>query len=459
MFCATVWPTVTPPPSFDPRAEPWIDVFVTVAGEPVDLVRQTLQGAKAMDYPKFCIYVLNDGLVTGKPNWKEIEALCAEMDVECITRTVPGGAKAGNINYALSRTTSPYVAIFDADHVPKAQFLKQIVGYFVDDKVAFVQTPQYYRNHPLNITTAAAWQQQALFFDRICRGKATLNSVFMCGTNLIFRRAALAQVGGMFEKNITEDFFTSVLLHQQGWTSVYVPEVLAEGLAPESLSAYARQQFRWARGTLEVVFLYNPFLRKGLTSSQKAQYLASASYWLLGLVVAVNAALPLIYLCAGLAPLEAADVAVMLAFLPYILTITLLLKEMSNSRFRFYGLCFSLAGFPIYIKALLHLLLGFKPRFVVTPKDRQPEPCWLLILPLAAYAVCACIGAIACFLREGLSSALVANSAWAAFYVAMFSPVLAAAWQDRVVRNGSWFARLTASLGRTTNVPGSALQP
>ena len=223
MFCVAACQTNPRALAYDTTAEPRVDVFITVAGEAVDLVRQTIQGAKGIDYPKFSIYVLNDGFVTGKPNWKEIEALCAEMGVECITRAVPGGAKAGNINHALSKTTAPYVAVFDADHIPKAQFLKKTIGYFEEDRVAFVQTPQYYRNHPLNITTAAAWQQQALFFDRICSGKAALNSVFMCGTNLVFRREALEEVGGMCEKSITEDFLTSVFLHNKGWVSVYVP--------------------------------------------------------------------------------------------------------------------------------------------------------------------------------------------------------------------------------------------
>ena len=220
-----------------------------------------------------------------------------------------------------------------------------------------------------------------------------------------------------------------------------------------------KQQFRWARGTLEVVFRYNPFLLRGLTSSQKTQYLASASYWLLGLVVAVNAALPLIYLWAGLTPLQAADVAVMLAFLPYMLTITLLLKETSNSRFRFNGLCFSLASFPIYIKALGHLLFGCKPEFVVTPKDRCPKPCWLLIVPLGVYAVGACLGAIACFRREGLSSALVANTAWAAFYVASFSPVLAAACQDRTAMSRCALRRASPGVIEATDFSRSVLEP
>jgi cellulose synthase (UDP-forming) len=175
--------------------------------------------------------------------------------------------------------------------------------------------------------------------------------------------------------------------------------------------------------------------------------------------VALNATLPLVYLCAGLTPLEGADVAVMVAFLPYILAITWLLKEMSGSHFRFSGICLSLASFPIYIKALLHLLLGLKPRFVITPKCSRPETCWLLILPLGAYVICACTGTFACFLREGLSPALVANGAWALFYIATFSPVLVAGWQDRADWGSSWLRQSSPSLNQTSDLSRSVVEP
>lgn len=428
-FCHTVWRTKQPEFPFDPAYAPPVDVFITVAGEPVDLVRKTIEGAQAIDYPNFAIYVLNDGLVAGKPNWKEIEILCEELGIRCLTRRVPGGAKAGNINHALSKSSGEYVAIFDADHVPYTPFLKKTMGYFVDQRVGFVQTPQYYKNHALNHVTAGAWEQQVLFFGAICNGKNSLNSAFMCGTNLVFRRKAVVEVGGIFEKNISEDFLTSMFLHEQGWQSVYVPEILAEGLAPEDLQTYAKQQFRWARGALEVVFRFNPFFRKGLNFAQKIQYLASASQWLSGLCLAINACFPLIFFFWGLMPLATVNETVMLAFLPFILMTMLLIREMSNSQFRFQGICFCLGAFPVHIKALIHLLCGFKSRFEVTNKRRQSAHCWLLVLPLAGYIVCALAGILVCFGRHGLSAALVANAAWGLFYAAIFTPLLVGAWE------------------------------
>src|SRR6185437_16342289 len=226
-FLYTVWETEH---TFvrDESFAPPVDVFITVAGEPVELVEKIVAAARAMDYPNFEIHILNDGFVAGKDNWRDIETLAATYGVHCITRTVPGGAKAGNINNALRLTNNPLVAIFDADHVPHPSFLQKTAAYFVDRSVGFVQTPQFYKNYNENYLTKSSWEQQELFFGPICKGKNRLNAATMCGTNMLISRAALLEVGGMCAESIAEDFVTGLLMHAQGYASVYHPEVLAE---------------------------------------------------------------------------------------------------------------------------------------------------------------------------------------------------------------------------------------
>src|SRR5206468_3503010 len=136
-------------------------------------------------------------------------------------------------NHALAVTEAPLVAVLDADHVPHADFLSKTVPYLADKRVGFVQTPQFYKNFNATYVTQGAWDQQQLFFGPICRGKNRLNSATMCGTNMVIRREALAEVGGMRTDSIAEDFVTGLLMHARRYRSVYVPEVLAEGLAPE----------------------------------------------------------------------------------------------------------------------------------------------------------------------------------------------------------------------------------
>ena len=267
---------------FNPEFQPKVDVFITVAGEPADIVEETVRAAMDMDYPRFEIYILNDGYVARKKNWMEMELLAERLGVHCITRTIPGGAKAGNINHALSVTKSPFVAIFDADHVPHRDFLAKTAGYFARPNVGFVQTPQYYKNQDAGYIARAAWEQQELFFGPICKGKNNWNAVAMCGTNMVIRREALVAAGGMREQSIAEDFVTGMEIHRQGWRSVYVPEILAEGLAPEDFLSYYQQQMRWARGSLDAVARFNLIGARGLTFSQKLQYLSSVSFFYLG---------------------------------------------------------------------------------------------------------------------------------------------------------------------------------
>ncbi len=186
-FIYTIWETNVTARKDESSHSP-VDVFVTVAGEPTELVEKTIVAACAMQYPEFEVHVLNDGFVAQRENWRDIEALAARLGVHCITRTVPGGAKAGNINNALRITSRPLVAIFDADHVPHVDFLSKTAAYFTDRTVWFVQTPQFYKNYDENYLTRSSWEQQELFFGPICKGKNRLNSATMCGTNMLISR-------------------------------------------------------------------------------------------------------------------------------------------------------------------------------------------------------------------------------------------------------------------------------
>ena len=283
---------------------PRVDVFITACGEPLKVTEKTILAAKAMEYPDFQVFVLNDGFVAKKENWREVENLGKRLGVSVITRDIPGGAKAGNINNALKHTDAPFFALFDTDQAPYPEFLARTMGYFENEKMALVQTPQYYANHEENYLTEAAWEQQELFFGPICRGKNSDNATFWCGTNAVLRRSALEMVGGIPTDSITEDFLVSLLLHGKGYESVYVPEVLSEGMAPLDLGSFAKQQYRWARGCLDVIFHYNPFFRKGLTFAQKIHYLYSSSYYLNGLVALVDAVIPIVVITPNISPIR-----------------------------------------------------------------------------------------------------------------------------------------------------------
>lgn len=430
-YVHTVWETEYEPKK-NTRIRPGVDVFITVAGEPIEIVSETVKAAKAMNYPNFKVYILNDGFVAKKDNWQEIETLAQTLGVGCITRRTPGGAKAGNINHAIERTAKrkspkPLIAIFDADHVPHSDFLEKTVPYFSDHDLGFVQTPQYYKNNELNDVTRSAWQQQELFFGPICKGKNRLNSVTMCGTNMLIRRRAIIDVGGLCEESIAEDFVTGMFMHEKGWRSVYHPEILAEGLAPEDFNSYYKQQFRWARGALDLIFRYNLLFRRHLSFSQKLQYLASASFYLSGLVVIMNALLPVVFFYTGLVPIETSTMLLALVFLPYIFLMMYTLQLTSNATFTFQSLAFSMSSFNIHISAFLSAITRKKSMFSITPKRALHGNFAHLVWPHITYVFLVVIGIIVAINREGLSASVANNTAWALLNISIFLPFIAAA--------------------------------
>lgn len=430
-FIYTVWDTEYLPTIPQGYTPPPVDVFITVAGEPIELVRKTVVAARTMRYPNLSVYILNDGYVAKKDNWQEVEALASRLGVHCITRTIPGGAKAGNINNGLRFSNSPLVACFDADHVPHSDFLLKTVPYFADSKVAFVQTPQFYKNYSENYLTRSSWEQQELFFGPICKGKNRLNSATMCGTNMVIRRDALLEVGGMCTESIAEDFITGLLLHARGYKSVYVPHVLAEGLATEDLLSYSKQQFRWARGALDVIFRWNPLFMRGLTWAQKIQYLSSASFYFTGFVVVIDVLLPLLYFYRGIVPIHISGMSLAAAFLPYFFCTLYVIQRSSNFTFTFSSLGFSMGAFNIHLRALASAATFRKSAFGITNKYRQNGNFLPLVKWHIAYVGLAALGIPFAFMREGLSASLINNTAWAVLNVIVFLPFIRAALPHR----------------------------
>lgn len=433
-YCWTVWARDAARPFAHDFAAP-VDVFITVCGEPVEIVRRTAEAALAMDYAgPFLVHLLNDGLVAGKDDWRDIEALAADLGINCLTRTTPGGAKAGNINHALSRTESEFFVVFDADHVPHADFLTKVMGYFVEPDMGFVQTPQYYVNHGQNRITQVAWDQQTLFFGPIMSGKSRLGSAFMCGTNMAVRRSAVLDAGGMCEENIAEDFLTSLFMHERGWQSVYVPEVLAEGLAPDDFLNYYKQQFRWTRGSLEVIFKYNPLLRRGLSTGQRLQYLLSASYYLSGSVIILDALLPVVFLLTGQTPIVTSTMTLALVFVPYMWINLYVMQRTSNFTYSFQAIAFSLSAWWLQLTALAAVLANRKTSFAVTSKATHGggRPNFLrLVVPQLVFAALGVVALAIGAVREGWSPSLMANFAWLAVHVAISAPFVIAASPSR----------------------------
>jgi cellulose synthase (UDP-forming) len=390
-----------------------VDVMIPVYDEPVAVVEPTVRAATRMTGADVAVHVLDDGASD------EIAAMAARHGARYLRRAGSEGAKAGNVNHALARTDAPFAAVLDCDHVPEPHFLEATLGALADDeRVAFAQAPQYYANWDRGEIPAAAWSQQALFFGPIARGKDGHGAMFCCGTNVLFRRAALADAGGFPVDSVTEDFELSLRLHERGWRSRYVPEVLAHGLGPEDMAGYVSQQQRWSRGCLSAL---GAVIRSSLPLRQKLQYALSASFFLTGWTVLVYMSFPVVRLLTGAQPLASTSADEFLAhFAPYFGLSLIAVTALGGGAYTYRAFALQAASFWIHVQSTVLALLGRRGGFVVTPKEGARERQPRAVAPaLAAIAV---LLAVAVFgLLRDRDPATLNNVAFAAMHVAVLT--------------------------------------
>ena len=351
---------------------PTVDVFIPTYNEGPEVLERTVVAAKALDYPRFRVYVLDDG----RRDW--VRELCAALDVTWLTRPDNSHAKAGNVNHALGCTDGDLVALFDADFCPKPQLLRRTVGFFAaDDRIAIVQLPQSFFNPDpiqLNLGVAKVWpDDQRVFFEQIMPARDARDLAFCCGSNAIMRRDRLLAIGGLPTDSVTEDILTTLVQLRHGWITRYLNEPLALGLCPESLDAFLVQRRRWCRGNLQLLFCrQGPLGAPGLGLGQRLAFLPL--YWAFGLPTRVFLSLlPAAFLWFGLTPIPGVGVLEIVAHLLPLVAVALL-----GSNWLLPG-----AYLPI-ISAAHHFYLGlrllptvlattirpFGEPFRVTPKGR-----------------------------------------------------------------------------------------
>lgn len=360
----------TPPPLV---RMPTVDVFIPTYNEPEEIVRRTVIGALGIDYPAKRVFVLDDG------KREQIRRLAEELGASYKTRPDNRHAKAGNLNHALSETDGELVAIFDADHVPVRGFLRKLVGFFEDGRVALVQSAQHFFNpdpyeRNLKLTGRIA-PEQTFFYRVVQRGNDFWNSAFFCGSCAVVRRSALQAIGGFRTDTVTEDAHTALELHSRGYRSVYLSLPLAAGLATETFAAHVKQRIRWARGMAQILRLDNPLLKRGLSPSQRLNYFNAMLHFFFGFPRIIMIAAPLTYLLLGIHPIRADVVAVLAYILPHIGLSTLGNSIISQSyRHSFWSEVYEISIAPytagVTLLALVNPRLG---KFDVTDKGTNLE--------------------------------------------------------------------------------------
>ncbi|MGY4234819.1 cellulose synthase (UDP-forming) [Bradyrhizobium sp. USDA 4449] len=235
---------------------PLIDVFICTYNEERSILERTIIGATGMQYGNYRVWVLDDG----RRPW--LRRLSGELGCYYLARPDNRHAKAGNINHALRHVGAlpeppQFVALLDADFVPRPDFLARTISLMDDPSVGVVQTPQHFINpDPIQTNLAATdvWpDEQRFFFDILLPAKDAWGVAFCCGTSSLIRYAGLVRIGGFPTDSVTEDYLVTLRLKECGLTTIYLNERLTIGLAPEGLKEYITQRGRWCLGLMQIV--------------------------------------------------------------------------------------------------------------------------------------------------------------------------------------------------------------
>jgi len=445
--------------AFSSLAAPKIACVIASFNEPSEVLEETVAAVVNLDYPNRQIVILDDS--TNDEARKAARDIAARHGIEIRQRTNRRGYKAGATNDFLKECDAPYIAIFDADCMPTHTFLRDVVSIIEENpRLAFVQTPQYYANTAISNVAMASARQQAVFYEYIMEGKSQSRAAFCCGTNVIFRTDALADIGGFDESSVTEDFATSLKLHQKGYDSTYYNQIYGYGLAPETLNAYFVQQSRWALGTTSMILpVFKSFFKgmKTMSMGQWWEYLLSTTYYWIGWVNFFFLWLPVLYIFFDVKPLRVDVFTYMAIFIPYFLfTMNMFYAGMEQRGYRvgemILGQQIGFACFPIHMTAAVSGLIGLRKPFGVTPKGEGGRMSWFSLWPqllmLAISGIAFLFGMYKYFWgADRNTAALFINSSWALYDVFMLSGIF---WLNRKPLNRT---EAKAYFGETLTAP------
>ncbi len=331
-----------------------VDVFIPTYQEPPDMVRRTLEAARAIRYPHET-WLLDDG------NRPAMRALAAELGCRYLTRAGNEGAKAGNLNHALSRSSADFVAVFDADHIPLVNALDATLGFFADEKIGMVQTPQdYYNTDALQYMNprrgGGLWHDQSFFYNLSQPGRDHYGAASCAGTGVVYRRSALEAIGGIPTETVTEDIHTSLKLHKAMYTVAYLNEPIAYGVAAADLADYYRTRLRYGHGNIHALRHERILWCKGLTWRQRLSYLFLGLIYLEGWQQLMVFLVPAIALIFGVAPFQITILNVLIV-LVYPLWSYLLMQEVGCGYSRYWTAeIYSMMRFPVHLLAAVALV-------------------------------------------------------------------------------------------------------
>ena len=378
---------ISVPESPEKEPEFKVDILTTYfPGEPYQMIVTTLEAISKITYPH-TTYLCDEA------NDSFLKKFCLDNGVVHVTRNNRKDAKAGNINNALEKVaTGDICVVLDPDHIPDPDFLNPILPYFSNPEIGFVQIVQSYYNIKETLVARGAAEQTYQFYGPMMMTLNSYGTVNAIGANCVFRRTALDSIGG-HAPGLCEDMHTAMLLYSRGWKAVYLPEVLARGLAPSSLTTYFKQQLKWARGTFDLLLKVYPKIFSKLSVRQKIHFGILPLHYLCGLIYFINFLIPILALFLSTTPWRGNIVEFVLAILPVGASALLIrafvqkwVIEKEERGFHVVGGLLQINTWWIYLVALFYTIINKDVPYLPTPKQSEFDTNLKIVIPNAIVA-------------------------------------------------------------------------
>jgi exo-beta-1,3-glucanase (GH17 family)/cellulose synthase/poly-beta-1,6-N-acetylglucosamine synthase-like glycosyltransferase len=273
----------------DPKPDqhlPKVSIHLAIYNEPPDLVKKTLDGLAALDYPDYEVLII-DNNTKNEEVWRPVQEYCELLGSKFRFYHLPKwpGFKAGALNFALKETdpAAEVVGVIDSDYIVKSDWLRSLVPYFEREEVGFVQAPQDNREWQGDLfKTMINWEYNG-FFNIGMVHRNERNAIIQHGTMTLVRRSAFEKVGHWSEWCICEDAELGLRLFHAGYESVYVNHNFGEGVTPDTFAGFKTQRFRWTYGAVQILRHHwrklVPWKQTGLTLGQKFHFVTGWLPW------------------------------------------------------------------------------------------------------------------------------------------------------------------------------------
>jgi len=239
-----------------PEYTPMVSLQLPTYNEPPEVVAETLRSLARLDYPNYEVLVV-DNNTPEESTWRPLEELCRQLgpNFRLLHLDKWPGYKSGALNFALTQThpEAEIIGTIDSDYQLSPAFLKELVPAFVDPMVAFVQTPQDYRDFKGDPYSEAIYYGYKYFFEISMPSRNEHNAIIFAGTMGLIRKSVLQEIGGWDEWCITEDAEASLRILKRGYKSLYINRSYGRGLMPFNFDGLKKQRFRWCFGGIQIL--------------------------------------------------------------------------------------------------------------------------------------------------------------------------------------------------------------